>query len=174
MTLKVGAKEETDERKMRLALEKECLIGRGAFAACYLAVDRSSGRRFALKELTDHSEGQGDAASSAVEEIKLLAELNHPHVIQYITSFASEGVQSIVMEFAAGGSLEQSIQAAKEASQKFAPEQVVEWFAQILLAISYIHSQGILHRDIKPGNLLLWVSLIRVERFSVRGECVFM
>lgn len=148
---------------MRPQLQKERMIGRGAFAACYLAIDPSNGRRFALKELIPGNPANGASEGAdeveGLEEIKLLSELNHPHVIQYITSFASDGIQSIVMEFAAGGSLQQCIQSAKENCDHFTAEQVDEWFAQILLAIAYIHSQGILHRDIKPGNLLLWVRL---------------
>ena len=92
--------------------------------------------------------------------------LRHPHIIQYYDSFLHESAMMIVMEYAAGGTLHDLIQAKKAAKaerQEGHPspeegdeeEEIAFLFAQIILPMHYIHSQHILHRDLKAQNIFL-------------------
>lgn len=133
-------------------------IGHGAFGCCYMARMCDNGRKVAVKEMS--WSGSIEDAQVAQNEINLLATMNHPHIIQYIHSSVNNNINThrIVMEFATGGSLQQEIDETLKHKFTLKPNKLSEWFAQIILAIHYIHSQGVLHRDIKPANILLWVS----------------
>ena len=148
-------------------LLQERFLGRGAFASCHLVRRRSDGKKLALKQMTSTvKEMSQEEKAEVLNEVNILAELNHPNIIQYVATFIHLGAQNILMEYATGGSLDEMIESqlmkrkthTNSTETAFSEDQISEWLAQIILAIEYIHSQNILHRDIKPANLLLWVS----------------
>jgi len=112
-------------------------------------------------------------ALSAIEkddilnEINLLGQLNHPSIIQYVASFVRNNKHHIVMEYATGGSLFQVIKETDGIA--FNEDNIWEWFAQLAQALEYVHSQNILHRDIKTQNILLWDENRRVIKLADFG-----
>ena len=82
--------------------------------------------------------------------------LRHPNIIEYRESFLHEHAMMIVMEYAAGGSLDDLIQArANEGLYLDEEEEIAFLFAQIILPMHHIHSKKILHRDLKAQNIFL-------------------
>ena len=100
--------------------------------------------------------------------------LRHPHIIQYHDSFLHDSAMMIVMEYAAGGTLHDLIEKARdEEGYLQEDEEIAFLFAQIILPMHYIHSQNILHRDLKAQNIFLTKNrnLVKVSEIpSKAGE----
>ena len=133
-------------------------IGRGAFAACTLVRHRRTGFLHVCKilnaPLSELTEAQRDEAENEVRLLRLFA---HANIVRYVDSFvsATTNVQHIVMDFCAGGTLAKAIE--RRAEGDYIDEaQIMEWFVQMVDGLAYVHAQGVLHRDLKPQNLLLW------------------
>jgi serine/threonine protein kinase len=85
------------------------------------------------------------------KEIEILKQANHPFVIEYIEDFINKNDQvCIVTKFASGGDLEKLMK-----NTNISEKEALDYFAMILLALHYLHSINIFHRDLKPDNILL-------------------
>jgi serine/threonine protein kinase/Tfp pilus assembly protein PilF len=126
-------------------------IGRGGMGVIYRARQRHSRRIVALKRILSY---QADSQSTLVRfrrEAEAAASLDHPNILPiYEVSESDDGLPFFSMKFAAGGSL---VDVAR--SVRHDPRRIVALMAKVTRAVQYAHSQGILHRDLKPGNILL-------------------
>jgi NIMA (never in mitosis gene a)-related kinase 1/4/5 len=98
---------------------------------------------------------------AALQECELLKGLRHPNIVTYIDSFLEiVKVPSlyIVMQHCAGGDLATHIKCQQRAGQLYEELQILDWFSQMALAVSYIHEKRVLHRDLKTNNVFLTVS----------------
>jgi serine/threonine-protein kinase len=133
----------------------EAPLGQGGMATVYRAVDKRLNVTVALKELIAQPglSPQMLAALRAqfLEEARVLARLKHPSLVRVTDFFEDQGNAYLVMDFIEGQSLADYIKQTGPVSE----EQVLAWAAQLLDALEYCHSQGILHRDIKPQNIIL-------------------
>jgi len=122
-------------------------IGTGGFGSVYLAKDVLIDKRVAIK--VPHK--QGENVEKLLREPRLLAALNHPHIVSVLTAERINDVFFIVMEYVDGESLEQYLR------RNGAPplEQGLEWFDVIGGALAYAHEKNVLHRDIRPANVLM-------------------
>lgn len=126
------------------------LLGRGGMATVYLADDESLGRPVAVKvfrgDLAD-----GDDLRRQQDEIQLLATLNHPGLVTLFDA-ATDGDGSVflVMELVEGSDLHSRLREGA-----LTPTQVASIGRNLAEALVYVHSTGVIHRDIKPGNILL-------------------
>ena len=133
-------------RRYRLLLP----VGSGASSQVFAAVDARLGRRVAVKVL--HPMLAGDAAflRRFRAEARLAASLDHPHVMRVFDWGEDEGGPYLVLEFLGGGSLRSLLDSGSTLSE----EQVAHIGWQAASGLAYAHRRGIVHRDIKPGNLL--------------------
>jgi len=128
-------------------------IGEGSFGVAVLVQD-TDGSRSVCKSVKVGSASMEDLLT-AKKEARLLANLAHPNIVRYRTSFLDLGWFCIVMDFCDGGSLEEKISRAAKGSKPLPEDQIIRWFTQAMLALEYLHVKGILHRDLKPSNLFL-------------------
>lgn len=122
-------------------------IGTGGFGSVYLAKDTFIDKMVAIK--VPHK--QGENVEKLLREPKMLAVLNHPHIVSVITAEQTNGVFYIVMEYVDGTSLERHIRSKGALSV----EQALTWFIHIGEALAYAHRKKIIHRDIRPANILI-------------------
>lgn len=90
-----------------------------------------------------------------------MASLNHPNIVRYFDSFLDDGKLNIIMEYCDQGDLQQFLKKFTQAKVFVREEQVWEIFLQIAIALHYLHSQRILHRDMKSANVFMCKSKVR-------------
>jgi serine/threonine-protein kinase len=126
-------------------------LGTGGMANVYLAEDEVLGRRVAIKILDDRHAGDDQFIERFRREAKNAASLSHPNIVSIYDRGEAEGTYYIAMEYLDGRSLKELIVARGPAPIHVA----VDYARQILAAIRFAHRHGIVHRDIKPHNVLV-------------------
>ncbi len=123
------------------------LLGKGGMAAVYLATQISLDREVAIKVLLNNQDEQ--LAQRFLSEAHIIATLNHPRVITvYDVAQLEDGRPYFVMEYLSGGDL------ARLKGQNLGPLYILELIRQIAEGLSVVHRRGIIHRDVKPANIL--------------------
>ena len=122
-------------------------IGSGGFGTVYLADDTWIDKKVALK--VPHK--QGVDFGELLREPRLLASLNHPNIVTILTAEKQENVFFIVMDFVQGESLEAII--ARDGALDL--PRALDYTCQICNAIDHAHRQGVIHRDLRPANVLI-------------------
>ncbi|KAI9926472.1 hypothetical protein ASPWEDRAFT_119920 [Aspergillus wentii DTO 134E9] len=127
-------------------------IGKGAFATVYKLATKQHGMVYAAKELDKRKFMKNGILDQKVDnEMKIMRDLRHPNIVQYIAHHEHERWIYIIMEYVPGGELSTYLQ-----SQGKMHEDMVRSVArQILHALQYLHKRKITHRDIKPDNILI-------------------
>jgi len=126
-------------------------LGMGGMANVYLAEDEVLGRRVAIKILNDRHAGDDQFVERFRREAKNAASLSHPNIVSIYDRGEAEGTYYIAMEYLDGRSLKELIVARGPAPIHLA----VDYARQILAALRFAHRHGIVHRDIKPHNVLV-------------------
>lgn len=126
-------------------------IGRGGMGAVYEAIKRSNGRRVAVKVLSAAAAGNPEFVERFRREAEVLSGLKHPRIVEIDSWGEQAGILYLVMEFVPGGDLS----ALLRSRGKLSLEEAVQKIGQACEALEFTHGRGVLHRDIKPGNLLL-------------------
>ena len=127
----------------------ECL-GRGGMGVVYRARQKSLNRPVAIKILAPERAGETRFAERFAREAKILAQLNHPHIVTIHDFGETGGLFYLVMEFVDGVNLRDLLR-----DGKLEPKQALAIVPPICDALQCAHDKGIVHRDIKPENLLL-------------------
>ncbi|MGC5699200.1 protein kinase [Pseudomonas sp. NFXW11] len=123
-------------------------IGEGAMASVYLATQRSLERKVALKVMAAALAADPSFCERFLREGKTLARLSHPHTVT-IHDIGNVGeLYYMAMEYLPNGTLKERIAAG------LTPEQGLTYIRQIASALGYAHAQGLVHRDVKPANIL--------------------
>src|SRR5216110_2143144 len=126
-------------------------IGRGGMGVIYRARQRHSRRIVALKRILSCHADARETLMRFRREAQAAAKLDHPNILPiYEVSESEEGLPFFSMKFAGGGSLLEAAPALRSE-----PHRAVALMAKVARAVQYAHGQGILHRDLKPGNILL-------------------
>jgi serine/threonine-protein kinase len=137
------------------------LVG-GGMARVFLAVDRELHRRVVVKVLPQEM-ALGVSAKRFRSEILTVAKLQHPHIVGILRAGEVDGVPYFVMPYVEGESLATHIRRNGRSSVRDA----VAVFRDVARALAFAHRQGVVHRDIKPGNILLSAGSATVTDFGV-------
>ena len=133
----------------RYLLERE--LGRGGMATVHLARDAELDRPVAVKVLAGHLSGDEDLRERFVREARMAAGLSHPNVVQVFDAGEEDGRLYIVMEYVPGVTLADELGRAG----KLDPAAAVELALQACAGLQHAHEAGLVHRDVKPGTLIV-------------------
>jgi tetratricopeptide (TPR) repeat protein len=132
------------------------LAGRGGMGAVYEAVDEELGRHVALKVLPGHATLDERELARFQREAQSAARLNHPHIVPLFGVGEDAGTHWLAMQFIEGESFDRVLQRmAGAGGPRFAAADVARHGLAIAEALACAHAEGVLHRDVKPSNLLL-------------------
>jgi serine/threonine-protein kinase len=126
------------------------LLGRGGMGRVFKVRNLISDRIEAMKSLRSYADAAPELTERFLREIKVLAKLEHPNITSFRTAFRVGDELLMVMEHVEGNSLDRKLK-----SGNLDTWLAVHYGCQVLSALSYAHQAGVLHRDVKPSNILL-------------------
>ncbi|KAJ7169809.1 kinase-like domain-containing protein [Mycena filopes] len=144
------------------------LIGKGSYARVFLAINANNGELMAVKRvetpLIDGDSRQLEMVAALKFESDTLKDLEHPNIVQYLGFEESPRALNIFLEYVPGGTIASMVARHGKFNQ-----EVTKYFAsQILAGLEYLHSAGILHRDLKGDNILVETSgVCKISDFGI-------
>jgi hypothetical protein len=129
----------------------ESRLGRGGMGVLYLALEAGLERRVALKLIAPEAAADDVFSRRFAEESRIAASIEHPNVVPIYAAGETDGVPFIAMRYVAGADLAKRL--AREG--RLEPGVAVELIAQVGNGLDAIHAAGLVHRDVKPANVLL-------------------
>jgi serine/threonine protein kinase/formylglycine-generating enzyme required for sulfatase activity len=142
------------------------VIGEGGMGKVFKAYDPTLDRLLALKVMKDELSDNTKFCERFIFEAKILAKLNHPNVVSVHNVGRHERLLFIAMEFVEGQPLSEKIRI-----RKLGIDSAIEMFTQVLEGVNAAHENNIIHRDIKPGNIMVSNSgMIKILDFGLAKE----
>ncbi len=151
---------------IRRRFRVEEVIGRGGMAIVYRAFDLRTHQTVALKVLREEYENDPEYQARFKREAEACRRLNHPNIVNLVDSGVVGGVAFIALEYVDGETLKERIVRLGRLGQ----EEAVHAALQILAALSHAHQRGIVHRDVKPQNILISkTGQLKIGDFGIAG-----
>src|SRR4051812_27746583 len=140
-------------------------LGRGAMGVVYKATDPNIGRTVALKtmRLDVHGVDEEEMLRRFKHEAKLAGVMNHPNIVTIYDAGEDQGVFYIAMEYMEGVTLHSVLHEQRATST----ERMLEISRQILPGLDYAHRRGVIHRDVKPANIMISGEDIKIMDFGI-------
>jgi serine/threonine-protein kinase len=140
------------------------LIGQGGMSSVYKVTDPNLKRVVAVKMIHQHLSGDPEFVRRFESEAAAVAQLRHPNIIQ-VFDFDHEGdTYYMVVEFIPGESLQERLRRLTAAGRKLSLEEIRRFAAGVCDGVDYAHKRGLVHRDVKPANVML----------NVHGDAILM
>jgi serine/threonine-protein kinase len=145
--------------------ELEAEIAQGAIGTVWRALDTATGQRVAVKQLRPEAAAQPELVDAFLAEARILGELNHPSVIKALDLVQADNQYALVLDLVNGVDLRRRLRA----DGPLPPSVAADVVAQVADALAYVHQRGVVHGDIKPGNILVPVdgSPVRLADFGI-------
>ena len=142
------------------------LLGRGGMGKVYKVRNVISDRVEAMKVLLDDATAASELSERFLREIKVVAALEHPNIAALRTAFKVDDQLIMVMELVEGSSLDEKLRGGR-----LNPAYTVDCTCQVLAALSYAHRLGVIHRDIKPGNIIITPGgVVKLTDFGIASK----
>lgn len=139
-------------------------IGAGAMGTVYKGFDRRLARFVAIKALFPQFIDDAEKAARFLKEARALAQIPHPNIVQVHDLYEEGGVPYIVMEYLDGRNLKQ----LRDAGVRFSLAQTLNILSQVAHGLDYAHQNGVIHRDVKPANLIITRSgAVKIVDFGI-------
>jgi len=143
-------------------------IGAGSFGTVYLGMNPITGELMAVKQIPLPSQNNGTDIQKAMQEqqreMMLLKQLNHENIVRYYGSSTDENSISIFLEYVPGG----SVQSMLQSYGPFEEPLIRNFIRQVLIGLSYLHGEDIIHRDIKGANILIDIKgTVKIGDFGI-------
>lgn len=138
------------ERELGDRYRVDRFLGRGAFATVWLAQDTATGRPVAVKRFIPRQTER----RRFYRELRVMLALDHPNLVRLISLVERDGVRLLLLEYCAGGSLRRALSRARQEGTRCPLNRVVELGVDMLAGLRACHKADVLHRDVKPENLL--------------------
>lgn len=130
-------------------------IGSGSFGQVYLARHKREVKNYVIKRVKTRDMSQKDLENTE-NEVRLLQKIRHTNIVAYKDSYVDrDQFLNIVMVYCDGGDIYSKIKGNQSKGKNFPENQIVDWLAQMALALLYLHERKILHRDMKTQNIFL-------------------
>lgn len=140
------------------------VLGEGTQGRVYLADDPRLGRQVAIKTLHVDPTQRASMARWLADEARTVSRLSHPNIVTLYDAGDTEGEPYLVLEYVAGQTLDRQLRASGPVPVTRAAEMAI----QLLDGIGYAHERGVLHRDLKPGNIIVdGNDLVRIMDFGI-------
>ncbi len=130
-------------------------LGRGGMAEVYRAFQENLDRYVAVKVMHAFLADEENFLARFQREAKAMASLNHNNIVGVYDFDVQDGMYYIVMEYVSGGTLKQKLTTLSTSGQYMPLSETVQLVLEIADALAYAHSRGMVHRDIKPGNIMI-------------------
>lgn len=151
--VQIETSDETEKKLWSKFLFKK-IIGKGGFSIVIALFEKSTSKIIAAKVVEKHKTSP-KTLNLLKEEPVILKKLNHPNILKMIDFVESKKRLFMLVEYMKGGDLSRYIKRRRKVGNFFRESEAYVVMLSLFRALSYLHSQKIIHRDVKPGNLLL-------------------
>ncbi len=149
-------------------------LGTGGFASVWLAADRAAqDAQVALKVLHPRHRRSPGVVERFVREARLLGQLEHPHIAGARAFHLDESVALIALEYVAGRSLRATLDARAAGTGQLGADEIAEIMFPLMDALAYAHASGVVHRDVKPANVIItdtWPVIAKLVDFGIAKD----